>query len=242
MVKLVVLDMAGTTVKDDHEVEKCFKEACVLTGLELSDEEILAAQGWSKRFVFEHFWKKKIGDNQGELTLAVDKSYNVFKEVLEGYYSQKNVLPTEGAIETFNFLKEHDIKCVLTTGFYRKITDIILEKLGWLEGLDENYVGGKDSLISMSISSDDVENGRPNPDMIHKAMRQFGIDNAKEVIKIGDTPSDIQAGKAANCLMSIGLTNGTHSQEQLEKTDYDLLLTSLLKFPEVLKEELVVNR
>ncbi|MFN6067079.1 MAG: phosphatase, partial [Pseudanabaena sp.] len=33
-IKLVVFDMAGTTVRDDREVEQCFMQAAANTGLQ----------------------------------------------------------------------------------------------------------------------------------------------------------------------------------------------------------------
>jgi beta-phosphoglucomutase-like phosphatase (HAD superfamily) len=83
MIKLAVLDMAGTTVRDEHEVEKCFKQACELTGLNLTDDEILAVQGWSKRFVFEYFWKRELGADHDEFAARVIHSYDMFKTILE---------------------------------------------------------------------------------------------------------------------------------------------------------------
>ena len=229
---MVVFDMAGTTVKDENEVEKCFVEAAESTGLKYSVEEIVSMMGWSKRLVFETLWKKNLPDaDEKTISDKTDASYAKFKEVLEKHYNTEPVMPTIGTLELFAFLKSQGIKIVTTTGFYREVTDIILHRLGWDKGLDENYVGDEKSIIDLSISSDQVANGRPAPDMIFKAMEVFGIEDTKEVIKIGDTPSDLLAGRNAKCLVSLGVTNGTHTKEQLEKYDNDGLLEniSLLK-------------
>ena len=69
--------------------------------------------------------------------------------------------------------------------------------------------------------------------MIQKAMYRLGVIDAKQVICIGDTPSDIASGKNANCLLSLGITNGTHTREQLEKHPHDGLLDSLLELKEI---------
>ncbi|RYY19320.1 MAG: phosphatase, partial [Cytophagaceae bacterium] len=45
--------MAGTTVRDAHEVEACFAQAAAATGLRASAGRILAVQGQAKRAVFE---------------------------------------------------------------------------------------------------------------------------------------------------------------------------------------------
>lgn len=227
-IKMIVFDMAGTTMVDNHEVEHCFAVAARATGLEVSDERILAIQGWAKRFVFELLWEEQLGSKEhSEYLQKVNASFDKFKEVLEIHYSTEPVTPTVGAVALLTALKSQGVKVVLTTGFYREVTDIILKRLGWFDGLDENRIGNETSFIDMSITSEEVAAGRPAPDMVFKAMQTFNISDSKEVICVGDTPSDLGCGKNANCLYTFGLVNGTHTKEQLEKFDNDGLLASL---------------
>ncbi|MBP9874368.1 MAG: HAD hydrolase-like protein [Haliscomenobacter sp.] len=236
-IELVAFDMAGTTVQDHHEVESCFREAAQITGLHMTEEEIRSVQGWSKRFVFETFWERQLGQRDEVWAEHVDHGFQVFRDILETHYLTQPVEPTEGALETFAFLREHGVQIALTTGFYRKVADIILNKLGWLNGLDERYVGSADSLIQFSVSSDQVAHGRPHPDMIFKSMEVLGIKDASRVIAVGDTPSDIQAGQAAGCAFSVALANGTHDPEALSPFKPDALLPSLKDFASFLQEK-----
>ncbi len=227
-IKLVVFDMAGTTVQDKKEVETCFAKACKETNLVVSEERILALQGYSKIEVFKLLWEERIGQTHPEYEENVVYSYDYFRMILEDHYKANDILPTEGCLETFAFLRENEIKIALTTGFYRKVTNIILEKLGWLEGLEYNYVNtsGK-SIIDVSIASDEVQKGRPEPYMIQKALKLLGIKDPFDVINIGDTPSDIKSGVRAGCRLSLGVTNGTHTHEQLRFLRNDGLLESV---------------
>ncbi len=235
-IKLVVLDMAGTTIQDHKEVETCFAQACQASQLDVSNERILALQGYSKIHVFQLLWGERLGDNHPDLKEKANASFVAFTEILEKHYLENPILPTEGCLETLAFLRENKIKIALTTGFYRKVTHIILEKLAWLEGLDKNYfnASGK-GIIDLSITSDEVEKGRPEPSMIFKAMKTFGISNPLQVLNIGDTPSDLQSGVRAGCRFSLGLTNGTHSVEQLKIYRNDGLLNSLAELPTFLQ-------
>ncbi|MBK7476215.1 MAG: HAD hydrolase-like protein [Haliscomenobacter sp.] len=235
-IELVAFDMAGTTVQDHHEVESCFREAAQITGLHMTEDEIRSVQGWSKRFVFETFWERQIGQRDAVRAENVDHGFRVFCDILETHYLTHPVEPTVGALETFAFLKEQGIKIALTTGFYRKVADIILDKLGWLNGLDDRYVGSDHSLIQFSVSSDQVAHGRPHPDMIFKAMDVLGVKEASKVIAVGDTPSDIQAGQAAGCAFSVALANGTHAPEALSPFKPDALLPSLRELAPFLQE------
>jgi len=227
MIELVVLDMAGTTLQDNKEVETCFLKAAQATQIEATEAEILAVQGWSKIEVFEHFWARQLGKKDEEWEQKVQHSYQVFREILENHYHTQPVLATESCLETLAALRERGIKIALTTGFYRKVADVILDKLGWLDGLDEHYIGTAESLIQFSITSDQVEKGRPAPDMIFAAMQALDVQDVKKVIKVGDTPSDLEAGKNAGVLWSLAVTNGTHTEAQLADYPNDGLLAKL---------------
>lgn len=227
-IRLVVFDMAGTTVQDKKEVETCFAKACEYVGLNVTEERILALQGYSKVEVFKMLWEEKIGKEHPEYNENVIYSYDYFRLILEEHYRKNEVVPTEGCLEIFDFLRKNNIKIALTTGFYRVVTNIILEKLGWLDGLEYNYVNTSGrAVIDVSIASDEVPKGRPEPYMIQKAMKLMGVSDPYEVINIGDTPSDLKSGVRAGCRMSLGVVNGTHTRQQLTILRNDGLLDSL---------------
>jgi phosphonatase-like hydrolase len=237
-ISLVVFDMAGTTLFDKGEVEDCFMEACERTGLEMSRERINAMMGWSKIVVFQTFWKEKLGKDHPDLDTKVKESYDVFREVLENYYRSHELRPTEGAVEIIDWLRANGVKVVLNTGFYRVVTDIILQKLGWDKGLNADRVAEGDAFIDMSIASDDVEKGRPHPFMIQRAMRQFGITDPRRVVKVGDTPVDLAEGRQAGCLLTLAVTNGSHTEAELSALDNDGLLPTLGHLKPFLIEQL----
>lgn len=230
-IELVVFDMAGTTVTDHHEVERCFGQAAAETGLFVTAERILAMQGLAKRYVFETLWKEQLGDLHHDVQSQVDVSYAAFKRILENHYLTKGATPTEGCLETFAYLRERGIAIALTTGFYRVVTDIILDKLGWLAGLNDQRLGTADSLIQVSIASDEVERGRPYPQMIERAMNLLDVSNPRAVVNIGDTPSDLLSGRAAGVALNLGVTNGTHTLDQLDAYPHDYMLASLAELP-----------
>ena len=236
-IEMVVFDMAGTTVQDKNEVEYCFMKAVDQTGLITNPEEINSMMGWSKLTVFETLWKKQLtGAPENEINARVNTSYSAFCEILESHYLSSEILPTEGTLEIFEFLRQKDIQIALTTGFYRKVTNIIMQRLGWDEGLDNNYAGNR--LINASISSDQVKSGRPTPFMIFRAMELCSVNDVRKIIKIGDTPSDLGEGKNAGCFLSLGVTNGTHTAKQLEKFENDGLFENMTHFKHFLEASL----
>jgi phosphonatase-like hydrolase len=137
-------------------------------------------------------------------------------EMVRFYREDERVEPIPGATEVFKFLRDNGVRVALDTGFDREITNIILGRLGW----DETVLDG-------SITSDEVKQGRPQPDMIQALMAEFRIPNASRVMKIGDTLSDMGEGRNAGCGLVIGVLSGTDTEEVLEDANPDLILGSV---------------
>lgn len=53
------------------------------------------------------------------------------------------------------------------------------------------------------ITSDDVMKAKPDPEIVFKACERLGV-NSKTVVLVGDTVSDVKAGRAAGCTV-VGL-------------------------------------
>lgn len=231
-IKLIAFDMAGTTVQDNDEVLHCFASAAQQTGLQAAPDQVNAMMGLPKRVVFQALWAEHLGAEHPDYGPRVTASYDRFREILEHHYRTEPVVPTPGCLDLFHWLNARGIHIVLTTGFYREVTDIILHRLGWDQGLDDRYVGSSDSLIQMSVTPSEIHNneGRPAPFMIQKGMYYLGVTDPKRVVAIGDTPSDLQAGRQAGCAYTCAVTNGTHTEAQLAAHGNDGLFASLSDF------------
>lgn len=57
-------------------------------------------------------------------------------------------------------------------------------------------VAGAASLMDAATSSDDADQSKPAPDIVHAALQRAGVD-AKNAVMIGDTPYDISAARRA---------------------------------------------
>ncbi len=141
--------------------------------------------------------------------------------MIEFYENDPSVGEKEGVSETFELLKKNNIKIAVDTGFDRLITDALLERLGWI----------KNKRIDFSVTSDEVVQGRPFPDMIFRAMEYCKIRDARLVAKVGDTPVDLQEGDAAGCGLVIGVTTGAFTRDVLEREKHTHLILSL---PEII--------
>jgi phosphonatase-like hydrolase len=237
-IKLVILDMAGTTVLDQHEVEYCFKQAAIKNQLKASDERILSLQGYAKLLVFRMLWEEQLGAGHPLIEEKAHQSYQDFTEILENHYESNPIFPTDGCIELFEYLHRKGIVIALTTGFYRKVANIILAKLGWGHSLNGNYMNLQNkSGIHISITPDEVDGkGRPAPDMIEYAMKLAGIQDKSQVINIGDTPVDLHFGKNAGVRLALGVCNGTHTRDQLNQCPNDGLIDKIVDLIEIIED------
>jgi phosphonatase-like hydrolase len=142
--------------------------------------------------------------------------------MIDYYRVNPDVREVPGAIGVFRTLRSHGIRVALDTGFDRQIVDVLIGRLGWEEEVDA------------TAASDEVPHGRPFPDLIFKLMEILGVESAANVVKVGDTPSDLQEGTAAGCGMVIGVTSGTHVRSLLEPHPHTHLVDSVRDIPALL--------
>ena len=209
--------MAGTTVRDFDNVHEAIQEALSNQDIHVTRDEVNAVMGLPKPIAIESLLKNEM--NHEEVTPElIGTVYDDFVNIMVDFYQHDPLVQAEeGAERVFSMLHEHGIKVALDTGFSRKIADTIIHRLGWLDK----------ELIDYSVTSDEVDQGRPFPDMIFAIMKALQIKNVHEVAKVGDTSSDIAEGNAAGCKYIIGITSGAYSRAQLMNTKHTHLIDTL---------------
>lgn len=216
-IKMVVFDMAGTTVNEDNIVYKTLKNAINNAGFDFSLDQVLAqGAGKEKKQAIRSVLFTYAAINDETL---ISNIFDEFMVNLAKAYSIEEILPQPNATMLFSALKEKNILRVLNTGYDRSTASSILEKLGWKEGVEF------DALVTAS----DVSANRPDPDMIQFAMEQFGIQDSAAVVKVGDSTIDIEEGQNAGCGLSIGITTGAHTAAQLQTANPDQIINDLME-------------
>lgn len=228
IIKLAVFDMAGTTIKDNSNVAEAFQKAFIKHGFDrVSLEEAQEKMGYPKPIAIREIVAKHIIDLSMITDELVSEIHNDFvNNMIEFYRNAPGISCMDDAEEVFKELQAMGIKVGLDTGFSRDITDVILQRVGWKET----------PLIDITVCSDEVEKGRPHPDMIQVMMDKFKITDPKEVIKIGDTEVDINQGHNSGCLWSIGVTTGAFTKEELLKHNPTHIINSLKEILPLLKK------
>jgi len=207
-IQLVVFDLAGTTVKDNRDVHRVLKHVLAEYNVHITLKDANEVMGLPKPVAIRELINKRGSDTHVTADDFVEEIHNQFvREMIFFYETNPSVGEKEGVTETFQKLRERGIKVGVDTGFSRQIIQPLLARLGWKEK----------SLIDYSVTSDEVSRGRPFPDLILELMKQAGITDARRVMKVGDTASDIQEGKAAGCGITVGITTGAFTVAELMK-------------------------
>ncbi|MES2775060.1 MAG: phosphonatase-like hydrolase [Bacteroidota bacterium] len=216
MIKMVVFDMAGTTVDEDNVVYKTLcKTINAAGGVHCTLEQVLHIGAG----------KEKLAAIKDILAAhGIEMNYSLAQEIYQSFvtelaiaYDSFELKPQPGAEDMFRTLHTRNIAVVLNTGYNAATANSILQKLGWQTGAQ----------IDALVTASDVVNNRPQPDMILLAMQQFGISDASEVVKVGDSAIDIEEGQNAGCGLTVGVTTGAHSFEQLLAANPDYIIESL---------------
>jgi len=231
-IKLVVFDMAGTTVEDNQNVAEALKNALLRHGYDFSIHDINLVMGYAKPVAIRMLLQSRLSNSVTPDETLVKSIHDSFVEEIIRFYDENEYIKAkDGALDVFRQLHEAGIKVALDTGFSREIADIIFNRLGWIRGTH----------YDISITSDEVANGRPYPDMILRAMELLDITSVHEVAKVGDTHSDLQEGNAAGCKYVIGITTGAYTEEELKKEQHTHLVKRLDEILDIVLEEAEVH-
>lgn len=218
-IELVVLDMAGTTVRDDGVVELAFERAANRTGVasNMPWDQALGyvrdTMGQSKIDVFSHL-------AGGDRSLA-ERATESFEQAYAEIVQESGVAAIDGAAELMSELRDRGIKVVLTTGFAPVTRDAILDALDWR------------NLIDLALSPIDVGRGRPAPDLVLNALLRTGTSCVQAVAVLGDTESDVRSGQRAGAGLVAGVLSGAHNRATLEAAGADYVLNSVVELREL---------
>ena len=214
-IECVIFDWAGTTVDYGcFAPVAAFIESFDAIGVPVSAAETRAYMGLTKieeiraLFAIEHVgaaFKAKYGRDFNEED--VQGRYKDFQQILYntlGQYAD----PLPGLVETVGKLRAKGIKIGSTTGYTRKMMDIVIpaaEKRGYK--------------VDNCVTSDNLPGGRPNPYMIYQNMIDLAVPSVDYVVKCGDTIADIREGVNAK-VKSVGIILGSNEMGlTLEETN-----------------------
>ncbi len=206
---VAVLDMAGTTVRDDGLVEEAFIAAVGPDEAQL--QYVRDTMGESKIAVFTHLYD---GDRS-----RAEQANKAFEQAYAERVTAGGIEPIAGAVETFDRLRAHGIKVALTTGFAPATQALLIDTLGWRDRVD------------LWLAPADAGRGRPYPDLALTALLRLGGRSVQSMLVVGDTAADIQCGRRAGAGLVAGVATGAHGEEPLRAAGADVVLASISDLP-----------
>lgn len=202
-VRVAILDMAGTTVADDGVVIDAFHESLADAGVATDSPEFAKAEtivhqtmGQSKIEVFRLI----LGDES-----AAQRANGVFEQAYGEHVRAGRVVPVPDAEFVLANLHQRRIRTCLTTGFSVATRDALIKELGW------------EGAVDLVLSPSDAGRGRPYPDMLWTAMLALQASGTEEVVVVGDTASDMQAGLRAGIPCRAGVLTGSDDGDRLHE-------------------------
>ncbi|MFI1248450.1 phosphonatase-like hydrolase [Streptomyces anulatus] len=235
--RLVVLDMAGTTVADGGLVEQAFSAAAQRLGVRPGSDEharqlayVRATMGESKISVFRHlFAGGDAGDGQGgegaeDGEAKAQRANTAFEEAYGEFVDGGRIAPLPGAREAVERLASEGRTVVLTTGFARPTQDAILAALGWQD------------LVPLTLCPADAGGrGRPFPDMVLAAFLRTGaVEDVRRTAVAGDTSYDMLSGVRSGAGIVAGVLTGAHDKDQLTRHGATHVLGSVAELPDLI--------
>lgn len=217
--KLMVFDMAGTTVEDGGQVPKAFNAALAECDIRITADQLAQIRGASKREAIAELvakygrpaWQGRSEEAYASFVRHMSREFNA------------GVRAIPGAEDAFRYLRAQGVKIALTTGFDRDIASLLLDALGW-KSIADHYACGED-----------VPRGRPAPYLIFRSMEATGIDSVHEVGTLGDTVLDLQAGHHAGVRLNMGTLSGAHDRRMMEPQPHTHLIQSVADLPALLQ-------
>ena len=173
----VLLDVDGTLVDSNDAHAHAWVEALAEAGVQAAFDRVRRLIG-------------KGGDKLLPETCGLDADSSQGKAVSQrraAIFQERwlpRLAPFPGAAELLRKMKERGLRLAVASSAKQ-------DELGPLLRLC-----GAESLIESRTSSDDADNSKPDPDIIHAALGRLGLPAAR-VLMLGDTPYDIEAGNKA---------------------------------------------
>jgi phosphonatase-like hydrolase len=220
MIKLVALDMAGTTIDEHGDVYRALEQSVRETGAGVAPENLQAWMGADKTEAIAALME--LGGVAADPAL-VERAFARFQEILAGFYEANPPVALDGVEEALRVLKSAGVKVALTTGFSRDVAGPLLATLKWKVGDGE--------LLDAVVTSDEVPRGRPAPHMIHRAMERTGVLQVSSVLAAGDTVNDLQAAANAG-VTGVGVLTGKLGAEELRRHPHHAILDGVKDLPE----------
>jgi HAD superfamily hydrolase (TIGR01509 family) len=201
----VVFDLDGVLVQSEELWDAARRELAEEHGVEWPDDATDAMMGMSSKE-----WSRYMHDEVGVPGPPEEINRKVLAWVEKRYREDLPWIP--GAREAVRRIGER-FPLGLATSSNREIIDIVVE------------VGGFEDLLKVTVSSEEVDKGKPAPDVYLEATRRMGVD-PRRTAAVEDSTNGLLAAKAAG-MRVIAIPNDAHPPADKGLDAADAVLRSI---------------
>jgi len=200
---LLIFDLDGTLIDSAEEITFCVNEVRSKYGFPCQQaDEVRPKIGYPAKFLFTEM----------EGNLPSDKLVEEFREILYDVAGSM-CAPFPGVKKFLLFLHQVGIISAVATSKPTRLAEKVLHNLD----LPVTFIQGLDNFPP-----------KPNPALLNICISKFSVARS-EVIMIGDTPIDVEAGKSAATL-TVALDHGTRGRQELINSNPDFIFNNFQDF------------
>jgi HAD superfamily hydrolase (TIGR01509 family) len=215
MIKAIIFDMDGLLIDSEPIWFRAKVDFMKKFDKEWSWEDQKNTMGVSTQFWVDYVFKKIEG------SVSKDEVLSGIIDRMKDYYRRGELELMPGANEALKFARK-EFKVGLASGSYKELLEIVVHTNKWNAYFDE------------ILSSDDMERGKPHPDIYLEVMKRLGVDPSESVI-LEDSRDGMKAGIAAGAKVIAVLSKEVPvPQEVLDSTF--AVIDTLHDLPKILKE------
>jgi HAD superfamily hydrolase (TIGR01509 family) len=205
VIDAVVFDLDGILVQSEELWDAARRELAAGHGIEWPEGATDAMMGMSSKE-----WSKYVHDEVGVPDPPEEINRKVLAWVEDRYRKDLPWIP--GAREAVKRMAAR-YPLGLATSSNREIIDLVME------------VGGFEDLIRVTLSSEEVERGKPAPDVYIEVMKRMGV-YARNTAAIEDSTNGLLAAHNAG-MRVIAIPNDAHPPAEKGLAVADLVLDSI---------------
>lgn len=214
-IKFLLTDLDGTLIKSEQPICEALQKCFLHVGQAAPNtQQIMNMFGLPVEVMLTTLSNVKKSE-----TAVIDEFIKEYK--VQYPISMVKARLIEGAMDTLGYFYKNGIKICLITSERRANAQHILDALGL------------SVYIKNIVSRDDVENFKPHPEPLQKAILLMGAE-CDECAYIGESPFDIQAGIASG-VYTIAVPSGHWGIQALKTEHPDLMIDNIGQLQEVLQ-------
>ena len=218
-VAAVIFDLDGTLIDSIDIYFRIVENALEQLDLPPVSRSTILAAAESEDFKWELVIPAEVQRNRENI---IDKAWAVINDIAPRMFADDlDIIP--GADAAMKMISAKGLKMGLVTSTQKHYLETKMVPL-------KN--AGVARLIRIIITSDDVANRKPAPDPLLMCAQKLALRPAN-CVYVGDTATDMQAGKAAG-MQTIGVLTGFDDYHALNKEQPDAIIDSIRDLGSVL--------